>query len=302
MFRLSLEQLRAFERIARLGTFRAAARDLGLTQPSVSQRVRELEDTLRATLFTRRGPRIALTIEGRALLDYAARMLAIEAEVVERFASRDPLKGLLRLGVNDSFGLVCLVDLMRRLEMRYPQLKVSVLVENSSVMSRLLNEQAIDIAVVSEPEIEPHVQEVVVGRNELAWFAGAGLGLPAGDLGPRRLAAEHVMVSPPPSRLYDTVTRWFAAAGVEPARLSTCNNLSVMALAIADGAAIGVMPVQVMRRDTVRALVRRLDIAPPLRAHQVSICYQSAGIGPGIEAVVSLARQLILEKALFLPA
>src|SRR5690554_5790751 len=128
MTRLNLEQLRAFVHIARLGTFHAAAHHLGLTQPSVSQRIRELEATLDAQLFTRRGPRISLTIEGRALLDYAARMLAVETEIAERFESRDPLKGMLRLGVSDSFALVCLTELLRRLEMRYPQLKVSVVV------------------------------------------------------------------------------------------------------------------------------------------------------------------------------
>ncbi len=302
MKRLNLDQLRAFERIARLGTFHAAARELGLTQPSISQRVRELERTLDAHLFTRRGPKISLTIEGRALLDYAARMLAIEAEVAERFESRDPLKGLLRLGANDSFGLVCLVDLMRRLEMRYPLLKVSVQIENSSVMSRMLNDQAIDIAVVSEPDVEPHVQQVSVGCNELAWFAAANLGLHGSDLSPHRLASEHVMLIPPPSRLYDTVTGWFAASGVTPSRISTCNNLSVMAIAIAEGAAIGVVPVSVMQRDAVRTTVRRLNVSPPISGHSVAICYQSASIGPGIEAVVSLARQLIVENALFLPA
>lgn len=301
MMRLSLDQLRAFEHIARLGTFHAAARHLGLTQPSVSQRIRELEAVLGARLFTRRGPRISLTIEGRALLDYAVRMLAVETEIALRFESRDPLRGLLRLGANDSFALVCLVDLLRRLEARYPQLKVSVVVDNSIAMSRLLNDQAIDIAVVSEPEVEPHVQELRIGFNELAWLASSRLGLPRGEIGPRHLAAEHIMVSPRPSRLYDTVMGWFAAAGQEPVRVSTCNNLSVMAIAILEGTAIGVMPVCVMRQELARSRVRRLDAGPPIRSHAVSICYQSAGIGPGIEAVVSLARQLIAEKELFLP-
>ena len=54
---VTLSQLRAFERIVRLGSFHAAARDLHLTQPSVSQRIRELEVVLQTPLFVRRGPR-----------------------------------------------------------------------------------------------------------------------------------------------------------------------------------------------------------------------------------------------------
>ncbi len=191
---------------------------------------------------------------------------------------------------------------MRRLERRYPQLWVSVRIENSAIKSQLLNERKVDIAVASEPDIEPHVQEVLVGRNELGWCAGLELDLPPAGIEGQRLAAERLMVIPPPSRLYDIVVDWFTAAGVEPLRMSTCNDLSVMAMAIAEGAVVGVVPVRVMALDPLRARVRRLDIAPPLRTHQVSICYESAGFAPGIEAVDSVARQLTSDKALFAPA
>src|SRR5271154_3654630 len=126
--KFTLAQIRAFERIVRLGTFKAAARDLGLTQPSVSQRMSELESELGTQLFVRRGPRIDLTAEGHSLLVYADRLLGTAGEISERFQSRDPLKGLLRLGLNESFGLICLTDLFKRLEERYPRLKTSVYV------------------------------------------------------------------------------------------------------------------------------------------------------------------------------
>jgi len=90
---VTLGQLRAFERIVRLGSFHAAALELKLSQPSVSQRIRELEAALNTPLFVRRGPRVSLTAEGHALIEYADRMLATAGELVERFRTRDPLKG-----------------------------------------------------------------------------------------------------------------------------------------------------------------------------------------------------------------
>ena len=86
---LTLQQLRTFERIVRLGSFRSAASHLGLTQPGVSQRIRELESALGTELFLRRGPRLSLTAEGHALIDYADRVLDTTGEIVERFRSRD---------------------------------------------------------------------------------------------------------------------------------------------------------------------------------------------------------------------
>src|SRR5688572_29053578 len=99
---VTFAQLRAFERIVRLGSFHAAARELGLSQPSVSQRIRELEDELGTAVFIRRGPRVTLTAEGHALVEYADRLLGTAGQMTERFRTRDPLKGMLRLGLNES--------------------------------------------------------------------------------------------------------------------------------------------------------------------------------------------------------
>src|SRR3954471_11863703 len=120
---VTLGQLRAFERIVRLGSFHAASLDLKLSQPSVSQRIRELESALQAPLFVRRGPRLSLTAEGHALIEYADRMLATAGELVERFRTHDPLKGTLRLGVNETFAFVCLPQLLKRVEQSYPAIR-----------------------------------------------------------------------------------------------------------------------------------------------------------------------------------
>lgn len=71
-----LEWIRAFEAAARLGSFTAAAEDLGLTQAAVSQRIGQLEKHLGASLFHRRARAISLTVEGEAWLPHVR--LALE--------------------------------------------------------------------------------------------------------------------------------------------------------------------------------------------------------------------------------
>src|SRR5262245_52120857 len=65
---LPLEQLRAFEAVARHLSFSAAAEDLHLTQSAVSRQIKALEDELGATLFQRGTRRVALTGDGQTLL------------------------------------------------------------------------------------------------------------------------------------------------------------------------------------------------------------------------------------------
>jgi DNA-binding transcriptional LysR family regulator len=296
---VTLGQLRAFERIVRLGSFHAAAQELGLSQPSVSQRIRELEAALGTPLFVRAGPRVSLTAEGHALVEYADRMLATAGELVERFSTRDPLRGTLRLGVSETFAFICLPDLLKRLEQRYPAIRTSVFVGDTGVVSARLNDQALDIAVVSEPTLAPHVSQEPLGRNDFGWFAGRATTLPRRTLSPADLQARQLIVPPPPARLHATVAKWFAEAGVEPRRVSTCNSIHATAETVVQGAAIGILPVRIMREAVAERRVRQLRVAPPVPGHQVAICYQVREFGPGLRILVGVIRDLVREHDLF---
>lgn len=299
---VTLGQLRAFERIVRLGSFHAAAGDLGLSQPSVSQRIRELESILQTPLFVRTGPRISLTAEGHALVEYADRMLATAGELVERFRTRDPMKGTLRLGVNETFAFICLPDLVKRVEKRYPAIRMDVFVGDTGVVSSRLNDQALDVAVVSEPTVAPHVSSEALGINAFGWFASPVYRLGRRTLAPKDLERFHLIVPPPPARLHASVAKWFADAGIKPARLSTCNSLHATAESVRHGAAIGVLPIRVMQSLLEEHAVRLLKVSPPLPAHRVAICYQIREFGPSLRLLVDLIRDVVGERAPFQPA
>jgi DNA-binding transcriptional LysR family regulator len=299
MMHVTLGQLRAFERIVRLGSFHAAALELRLSQPSVSQRIRELEAALQTPLFVRRGPRISLTAEGHALIEYADRMLATAGELVERFRTRDPLKGTLRLGINETFAFTCLPELLKRIEQQYPAIRTSVFVGDTGVVSARLNDQALDIAVVSEPTIAPHVSQETLGVNAFGWFASTSLTLPRRTFTPADLEQYHLMVPPPPARLHTTVMKWFADAGLKPRRVSTCNSIHAAAETIMQGAAIGIVPVRIMASAVEKHGVRLLKVNPPLPGHQVAICYQIREFGPSLKLLVDLIRELVAKNKLF---
>lgn len=296
---LTLAQVRTFKSIVRLGSFHAAARELGLTQPSVSQRVRELEHALDAELFIRRGPRLTLTAEGHALIDQADRLLEAADGIVARFRGRDPLKGLLRLGLNESFALICLPGLLAQLQLRYPDLKTSIHVGDTAAVGRLLNERKLDIAIVSQPDLEPHVQAQPIGVNELGWIAGRQMAIAPGILSPADLARLPLTISPPTARLHATAMAWFARAGVVPDRLSTCNSLPVTMLTVVSGLAIGLLPVRVMRAELERGDVRLLSLTPPIPGHRVSLCYQASEFGPRLQEILDVIRELVVKDELF---
>jgi len=297
---VTLDQLKAFERIVRLGTFHAAALDLHLTQPSVSTRIKELEAALNVQLFIRNGPRISMTAEGHALIEYADRMLGTAGELVERFKTRDPLKGLLRLGLNESFALISLLDLMRRLEQYYPAIRTSIFVGDTGTVSQMLNEQKLDIAIVSNPSVEAHVTQQYLGENHFGWFAHSSFAMKREVFSPADLSPLHLIISPPTARLHATATDWFAGAKVTPVRMSTCNSLWVTVQSVVQGLGVALLPVRVMQAEVDAHRAKRLPVKPEIEPHKVSICYQTSEFGPGIKTLVDLIHELIVHHKLFL--
>ena len=71
-----------FLQVVECGGFSAAAQHLYLSQPSISNQVRQLERSLHVTLIDRSGARIRPTPEGEVLVDYARRMFALADEAV----------------------------------------------------------------------------------------------------------------------------------------------------------------------------------------------------------------------------
>jgi len=299
MINPTLNQLKAFRAIVRLGTFQAAAEELRLSQPSISQRVKELESELGATLFVRRGPRISLTAEGHALIGYADRMLATASEMTERFRTRDPLKGTLRIGLSENFALICLGELFQRVEQRYPDIRASMFIGDSGALSQKLNERELDIAIVAAPQVQPHVAQEPVGCSRLGWFAHPHFFQGRDVLTPADLTQYHLVISPPSSRMHGTIGRWFADAGVAPSRVSTCNNVMVTILTVLSGTAIGLLPVRIVRNEVAAGKMQPLRVAPGIPAHPVSICYQTSEAGEGLLAFVSMLKDLIADHQVF---
>lgn len=298
---ITLAQIKAFERIARLGSFHAAARQLNRTQPSVSERIRELEDTLGVQLFVRRGPKISLTAQGARLLGFADQLLGAADQLVGQFNTNAPPKGIVRFGAHETFCLIGLTDLLQRFGQLYPNLTALVRVGDTGTISQLLNEQQLDLAIVSEPEVSKEVDREAIGVTQLGWFISASLdlGFGLGAISPEMLCPHHLIVSPPPARIYTTAMRWFAQAGAVPQHLSMCNSVSVTKLTIVRGLAIGLLPVRVMQEELAMGLVRQVMTTPPVPGHKVWICHQPNQFGPNIRQLADTVREVADNHRLF---
>lgn len=124
---LTLRQLRYFVALSEAGQYRRAARQLGITQPSLSLQIAALEDRLGMALAERRRDGLVLTPQGREVLAQARIVLSAVDDLIHRSDPiRDGISGTLRLGSSPTVGPYLMPRVLRRLHAACPDLRLVV--------------------------------------------------------------------------------------------------------------------------------------------------------------------------------
>jgi LysR family transcriptional regulator, glycine cleavage system transcriptional activator len=147
---LAVGNLRAFEAVARLASFRAAGDELHLTQPAISRQIRSLEDELGATLFLRGTRHVELTASGAALLRAVAPCLDRLDASVRQIRNQG---ARLRITVTTfaSFASLWLIPRLQDFQRQHPDIDIRVSADDS-------------IADADEPEIDLALRYTEAGR------------------------------------------------------------------------------------------------------------------------------------------
>jgi DNA-binding transcriptional LysR family regulator len=156
MSNLDWNQLKAFLETAETGTLSAAARKLGLSQPTLSRQVAAIEQTMGVTLFERVGKSMALTPTGLNLLEHARAMgAAADALSLAATGRSQALGGVVSVSATDAVAATLLPPLVKKLREQEPGIAIEVIPSNA--LSDLLRREA-DIAI---RHVKPEQPELI---------------------------------------------------------------------------------------------------------------------------------------------
>ena len=167
---MTLEQIRTFLWVARLGGFRKAADRLYLSQPAVSTRISTLEQELQVSLFERGSGNLVLTKHGALLLSYGEQMLFVEEEIKQRVANPSDTVGLFRVGASETIAQAWLPEFLKAFSKEYPRVNVDLTVDISLNLRTALLERRLDLVFLMGPISEFTVENVVLPSFELHWY------------------------------------------------------------------------------------------------------------------------------------
>lgn len=145
---LDIRHLRYFLAVAEAGSFSRAADRLGISQPSVSQQMRDLEADLRVPLFQRRGKRILLTPRGLIFQEHARAILhQLENFLQELNSEPGELRGALRLGAIPALNVPLVPQLLGSFTADHPAISIAVEEISSTEIETALEEGRMDVGL-----------------------------------------------------------------------------------------------------------------------------------------------------------
>ncbi len=263
---LNPDQLRAFADVVELGSFSAAAERLHLTQPAVSQQVRQLELKLEVKLIERSGRRARASAAGIELLAHVRRIeadMAAALDAMERHAKG--ALGRVRIGTGATACIHLLPPVLRELRGRRPSLEITVTTGHTADIVRLVEENAVDIGLVTMPARGRALVVTPLLEDEFVAIAPPEAAPLPTVLTPRVVAALPIVLYEAGAHTRRIVDQWSARAGVSLKPVMELGSVEAIKELVGAGLGYGILPAMAVSSARtrgeliVRSLVPRLS-------------------------------------------
>ena len=172
---MNMKQALYFKTIAQYGTITAAAKQLYISQPSLSQTLRQIEDEVGTPLFDRSTSPFHLTYAGERYLKAVEAMLDIETRLKEEIESiRRDDGGRLRLGISVTRAMQVLPDVIPIFTKSYPNVTIELTEAASASREGLLQKGQIDLALAALEANEANIAYELIEMESIGILAGKG--------------------------------------------------------------------------------------------------------------------------------
>lgn len=280
---LNLDHLRTFVTVIEQGSFSAAADRLGLTQPAVSIQIRKLEKRLGTALVERVGRTARPTAAGTELLAHADRIDAAVSSAVEGVARHaGGTTGRVRLGTGATACIFLLPPVLGELRRRHPGLEITVTTGNTADIVKAVEENVIDIALVTLPASGRMLEITPILEDEFVAIAPREIALP-NRVTAERLAELPLLLFEPGGNTRRIVDRWFAESGVVLSPVMSLGNVEAIKAMVGAGLGCSVLPGMAVPAGSQPAFATR-PLSPRLHRQLATVIRRDKRLSKSLRA------------------
>jgi DNA-binding transcriptional LysR family regulator len=290
---LDLARLRYFVAVAEHGSLTAAARALGLTQPSLSMAMQLLERDLGTKLLLRDRSGVTPTATGVELLRRAPDLLGLVHSVEQRLRSLESGDtGAFTVGCHESLGAYFLPGFLASFLPAHPRIELQLANESSAAVRAAVISRAIDFGIVVNPLSHPELVVVPLCEDAVDLHVAVEPGPPGQPKRSRKQAYDRLRLGPlvyagrvaQSRKLIDALS----AEGLLPDRHLVCGDLELVKSILSAGVGVGLLPRRVAAYGQPDAL-ERLHASMPFVSDTIALLYRSDMHRTGAAQVVKNA-------------
>lgn len=236
---LNYHHLRYFWAVAKTGSIRIAAEELGVSQPSISAQLRLLEDSLGEKLFHRKGRSLVLTEQGQLALTYADEIFATGRELTNAISQGTSSRALrLNVGMTDSFSKLIAFECLKPVYEHSSPTHVVTRQGELSVMIEKLQAHRLDLVLADEPatsSMKAKTYNHLLGRSGVTFCAVPKLAAKLRRNFPNSLNGAPAFLPSENMGMRWTLEAWFDKVGIRPRIVGEFEDYSLMQVASSGG-------------------------------------------------------------------
>jgi DNA-binding transcriptional LysR family regulator len=149
------------------GNYTRAAEKLSLTQPAVSQHIKQLERELGVVVFDRTGSKIRLTPEGKLVLQYAERVVSLYVNLQQSLVDRQHSIERLHVGITHTSESNIVTEVLARYTEQDSHMKITIQTDSLNNLYEMLKTYRIDIAIVEGDVTDPSINSILLDTDFL---------------------------------------------------------------------------------------------------------------------------------------
>src|SRR6476469_8022798 len=289
---VDFRSLETFLWVVTLGSFRAAGEKLNTTQPAISQRIAQLERELGVKLLNRDHRVASPTPSGRQLMVYAEKLIGLRSEMMAEVSDRSAMRGVLRLGVDETIVHTWLSRLIMGVNATYPNLSLEIEVDITPNLSARLLAQEIELAFMLGPLSASSVHNRVLCDYPVGFLASPSLGLGHGPLRVHDLAKFPIITFPRKTQPYEIVRSLFNRPDLPPMRLHASASLGTVIHMATEGLGIAVIPTAIVENEMADGRLQLLSTNLQIPLLTFSASWLASPDTVAVERVAELAASL----------
>ncbi|MBQ9951336.1 MAG: LysR family transcriptional regulator [Clostridia bacterium] len=159
-------------KVYEMGNYTRAAEKLSLTQPAVSQHIKQLERELNVTIFDRTGSKIRPTPEGKLVIQYAERVVSLYETLQQALVDHRHTIDRLRVGITHTSESNIVSEVLAKYTEQNDNMKITIQTDTISNLYEMLRTYKIDIAVVEGAVSDPSMRSIMLDTDSLMLAVG----------------------------------------------------------------------------------------------------------------------------------